>query len=142
MTLWDGTLTDEEIVAAAKDACIHDQILVRRDGYNAEVLEGGVNFSGGEKQRLEIARGLVTNPSILILDEATSALDSKTEELVVKEIKEKKCTTVMIAHRLSTIRDCDEILVLDKGKIVQRGKHDDLKAAEGIYRDLVMRETL
>ncbi|MES2274321.1 MAG: NHLP family bacteriocin export ABC transporter peptidase/permease/ATPase subunit [Chlamydiota bacterium] len=142
LTLWDELISNEELVESAQKACIHDEILLRLDGYNTQVLEGGINFSGGERQRLEIARALVTKPSILIMDEATSALDSKIEEEILKNIKAAKCTTIMIAHRLSTIRDCNEILVLDLGKVVQRGTHETLKNVEGLYRELVMKESV
>ncbi len=136
ITLWNVSIPEEEIVQAAKDACIHDKVMLRNGGYDAILEEGGANLSGGERQRLEIARALVLNPSILVLDEATSALDSVTEATIMRNIKRRGCTLIIVAHRLSTIRDCDQILVLEAGTVIESGSHTELKERPGLYHDL------
>jgi ABC-type bacteriocin/lantibiotic exporter with double-glycine peptidase domain len=138
--MWDKTIEDFEVIMACRDAGIHNDILIRPDGYAHTMTEGGTNFSGGQRQRLEIARTLAGDPTILVMDEATSALDAKTEFEVTKAIKNRGITCVIIAHRLSTIRDCDEIIVLDKGKIMERGTHDELIRNNGYYTKLVSTE--
>ncbi len=137
LTMWDPTVPKDSLVRAAEDAAIHETILALPGGYDSVLLEGGGNLSGGQRQRLEIARALVNSPSVLVLDEATSALDSETESVVIERLRMRGCAAIIVAHRLSTIRDCDEIIVLDKGRVVERGTHDELWAKEGQYAALI-----
>lgn len=138
--MWDESIKDFEVILAARDAKIHDDILRMQGGYNHKITSGGRDLSGGQRQRMEIARVLAQDPMIIILDEATSALDAKTEYEVVNAIKDRGITCIVIAHRLSTIKDCDKIVVLNKGCIVEQGKHEDLIKADGEYAKLLANE--
>ncbi|MBW4428465.1 MAG: NHLP family bacteriocin export ABC transporter peptidase/permease/ATPase subunit [Nostoc desertorum CM1-VF14] len=137
LTLWDTTVTDKNLLRACEDAAIADVILSMSGGFDSELIEGAANLSGGQRQRLEIARALVNNPSILIMDEATSALDAEAEKIIDQNLRRRGCTCIIVAHRLSTIRDCDQIIVLERGKIVQRGTHQELRQVEGFYSRLI-----
>lgn len=138
--MWDKSIKDFEMIMAARDAQIHEDIIRREKGYDHKMIEGGNDFSGGQRQRMEIARVLAQDPTIVILDEATSALDAKTEFEVVNAIRDRGITCIVIAHRLSTIRDCDEIIVLKHGEVVERGRHEELYKKDGYYRELVFSE--
>jgi len=137
LTLWNEEIPDDVVISALRDAAIFEVIAARPGGIHSWVREGGRNFSGGQRQRLDIARALVTQPTLLVLDEATSALDPETEHVIADNLRRRGCACLIVAHRLSTIRDADEIIVLDHSAVVERGTHAELMAAEGRYAQLV-----
>jgi ATP-binding cassette subfamily C protein len=137
LTLWDDTIADDDVIRAAADAQIHGDIVSRAGAYSSLMDDGGTNWSGGQRQRLEIARALVRDPSLLLFDEATSALDAETEAAVEAALRRRGCTLLVVAHRLSTVRDADLIVVMDKGKVVEQGRHDELMTLDGHYARLV-----
>lgn len=137
ITMWDNTISRDDYESAAKDACIHDEIMGKANGYGFELANNGSNISGGQAQRIEIAKALVKNPSVLVMDEATSSLDSVTEEKILSNIRKRNITTVVVAQRLSTIRNCDEIIVLRNGKVVERGTHEELMGLKGRYFEYI-----
>ena len=138
--MWDSTIKDFEMILAARDAQLHSDIMAIPGGYHHVLEENGKDLSGGQRQRLEIARVMAGDPTIIILDEATSALDALTEYDVSRDIRARGIASVIVAHRLSTIRDCDEILVMEKGQVVERGTHPELMQAGGLYKRLIATE--
>ena len=138
LTFWDSSVPEETLRKACADAAILDLILELPGVFDSELIEGGSSLSGGQRQRIEIARALIGNPSVLLLDEATSALDSESEQIVMSNLRQRGCTTVLIAHRLSTIRDCDQIILLQNGSIVEQGTHSELWSLGGDYHQLMM----
>jgi len=137
LTLWDTTVRDSQLLQACKDAAIHDTVVAMAGGYDGALLEGAANLSGGQRQRLEIARALLHNPALLVLDEATNALDAVTEYYIGTQLRRRACSCIIVAHRLSTIRNCDDIIVLDRGKVAQQGTHAALLRAGGVYKRLL-----
>ncbi|MEY3870802.1 MAG: hypothetical protein RLZZ338_4696 [Cyanobacteriota bacterium] len=137
LTLWDETISRPQLIKACQDAAILDVVMAIPGGLEGKLLQGAVNLSGGQRQRLEIARALVNNPSILVMDEATSALDTESEKIIDRNVRRRGCSCIIVAHRLSTIRDCDEIILLERGKVVQRGSHEEMRSVDGPYARLI-----
>ena len=137
ITMWNSAILEKDMIDAAKDACIHDTIMQLPGGYDYFLAEGASNMSGGQRQRMEIARALATKPTILIMDEATSALDPIVEKKILDNIKKRGCTCIIVAHRLSAIRDCNQIVVMKQGKIVETGTHETLISKDGYYKNLI-----
>ena len=137
LTLWDSTVPDAPLIRACKDAALHEVILELPGGYDGAFEQGAANLSGGQRQRLELARALVHDPVLLVLDEATSALDAVTEYQIMERLRQRGCACLLVAHRLNTLRDCDEILVLEQGQVVQRGTHTTLLRQGGVYARLL-----
>lgn len=140
LTMWDPSVPEADLLRALADAELLDDVLALPKGLDATLVEGGMNLSGGQRQRLEIARALVREPAVLLLDEAFSALDARTERRIDRNLRARGCTCLIVAHRLSTLRDCDEILVLSRGTVVERGRHAELLARRGVYADLIALE--
>ena len=137
LTMWNNAILEEDVIQAAKDACIHDDIISFHGGHDYLLTENALNLSGGQRQRMEIARALATKPSILVMDEATSALDPVTEQKILNNIRRRGITCIIVAHRLSAFRDCNKIIVMNNGKIIQQGNHTELMKQDGLYRSFV-----
>jgi NHLM bacteriocin system ABC transporter peptidase/ATP-binding protein len=140
VTLWDDTIDNDRLIAAIDDAGLTSVVAALPGNFQAVIEEGGRNLNGGQRQRIEIARALIREPAILILDEATAALDAESEHGILAAVRRRGMTCILVAHRLSTIRDCDEIIVLERGKVVERGTHTVLIAASGAYARLIRAE--
>ena len=141
LTLWDDSIPEEWLLQACEDAEILEAILALPGEFDAQIAEAGGNFSGGQRQRLEIARTLVTKPSVMILDEATSALDTNTEQKIMSNIQRRGTTCIIVAHRLSTVKSCHSVVVLDKGTIIEQGTYDELVESGGMFSSLINQTT-